>query len=96
LRIGGGSRLKILEAMAMQKAIVSTSIGAEGLTVENNKNIVIADEPETFAKAIIELIEQPELRDKLAIQGMELVHKRYRWEQIAIAFDQYIIKVVNS
>ena len=51
LRIGGGTRLKIYEAMAMEKAIVSTSIGAEGLPVTNGEEIVLADTPESFAEA---------------------------------------------
>ena len=56
LRIGSGTRLKILEAAAMAKAVVSTTIGAEGLTLENGKEIIIADEPQTIARAIAALL----------------------------------------
>ena len=55
LRIGGGTRLKIFEAMAMEKAIVSTSVGAEGLPVTDGTDLRIADTPETFAAAVVDL-----------------------------------------
>ena len=56
LRIGGGTRLKIFEAMAMGKAVVSTTVGAEGLPVTPGHDIVIADEPVRFAQAVVHLI----------------------------------------
>ena len=56
LRIGGGTRLKIFEAMAMGKAVVSTTVGAEGLPVTPGSDIVIADEPDAFARAVVDMI----------------------------------------
>lgn len=96
LRIGGGSRLKILEAMAMKKAIVSTSVGAEGLAVTSGQDIVIADTPCGFARAVVELIDDPNLRDNLSHQGFELVHQHYRWEKIAAVFDNYLNNIAGS
>ena len=60
LRIGGGTRLKILEALAMEKAVVSTSIGAEGLELINNKEVIIENEPVKFATRVVELLENPD------------------------------------
>src|SRR5208282_1666566 len=56
LRIGGGTRLKIYEAMAMGKAVVSTSIGAEGLDVRSGRDLILADDPAAFAEAILSLL----------------------------------------
>ena len=62
LRIGGGTRIKIFEAMATGKAVVSTTIGAEGLPVTNDKNIVLADTAEEFASKVISLMRDAALR----------------------------------
>ena len=79
LRIGSGTRLKILEALACGKAIVSTSIGCEGLAVTHYKDILIADRPEDFAKAVITLMKEKGLREKLGKEGRRLVEERYDW-----------------
>ena len=65
LRIGSGTRIKILEAAAMGKAIVSTSVGAEGLEFENGREIIIADRPQEFAEAVAHLLENRKLRDQM-------------------------------
>ena len=96
LRIGGGSRLKILEAMAMKKAIVTTSIGAEGLSVTPNYNILIEDKPQNFANAIVQLIDNTDLRNKISENGLTLVNEKYRWEQIAHRFNLYLKKIVEN
>ena len=83
LRIGGGTRLKILEAMAMGKPVISTSIGAEGLDVEDGRNILLADMPEDFNRHIIELFQNNEKRSKLAKAGRKLVEEKYDWSKIA-------------
>ena len=62
LRIGGGTRLKIYEAMATGKAVVSTTVGAEGLDVHHGRDIMLADDARSFAQAIIMLLRDPELR----------------------------------
>ena len=61
IRIGGGTRLKIYEAMAMEKPIVSTTIGAEGLPLRNGKELLLADTAESFAESIVKLLHQPGL-----------------------------------
>jgi len=96
LRIGGGSRLKILEAMAMEKPVVSTSIGAEGLQVRDGKNILIADSPEDFAKAVLICLDDVDLRKSLAIQGRRLVETNYRWEDQAKKLSNYINEIAHS
>ncbi len=82
LRVGGGSRLKILEAMAAGVPVVSTALGAEGLEVEHAKNILIADTSETMIEAIVGLIEQPEQRKQLSDAGRALVSNRYDWNTV--------------
>jgi len=83
LRVGGGSRLKILEAMAMKKAIISTSVGAEGLRVTDGKDILIADKPEDFANKVLLLIRDKATRRSIAHAAWKLVNSYYDWEIIA-------------
>lgn len=79
--IGSGTRLKILEALAMRKAVVSTSIGCEGLPVVNGKDLLIADEPEAFAEAVVRLLQHPPVRATLGARGRALVEAGYSWER---------------
>jgi len=83
IRIAGGSRLKILEAMAMRKAIVSTTIGAEGLKVENGTNIMLADSPSEFADNVIELLSNKSINSALGTEGWKLVKYSYDWDILA-------------
>ncbi|MGA2389749.1 MAG: glycosyltransferase [Candidatus Sulfotelmatobacter sp.] len=85
LRIGGGTRLKIFEAMAMGKAVVSTSIGAEGLDVVDGRDVLIADAPEAFATNIASLLRNPDLRQNYE-QAASALAARYDWSEIALAF----------
>ena len=82
LRIGGGTRLKILEALAMEKAVVSTSIGAEGLELINNKEVIIENEPVKFAARVVELLENPDRCRELGMIGRSRVQSDYGWEAI--------------
>jgi polysaccharide biosynthesis protein PslH len=82
LRMGGGTRLKILEALAMGKAIVSTSIGAEGLDVESGRDIVLADSAAEFAAAVERLLLDPAERAELGARGRETAAGRYDWRRI--------------
>jgi glycosyltransferase involved in cell wall biosynthesis len=90
LRIGSGTRLKILEAMSMKKAIVSTSIGSEGLEVENNKHLLIRDNPKEFAQAVIELLRDENLRLKLGVAGRKLVEEKYDWKKVFKDLDKIL------
>jgi len=83
LRIGGGSRLKILEALAAGKAVVSTSIGAEGLELESERHLLVADSPSEFARRVIELLTSKVARRRLGESGREFVVQRYGWDGIA-------------
>jgi sugar transferase (PEP-CTERM/EpsH1 system associated) len=82
LKVGGGSRLKILEAMAAGVPVISTTLGAEGLEVIHDKNILIADTDEKMIEAIIRLIEQPEQIARLSDAGRALVSNRYDWTTV--------------
>jgi polysaccharide biosynthesis protein PslH len=87
LRIGGGTRLKIFEAVAAKVPVVSTSIGAEGLPLEDGKHILIADRPEAFARKCLELLANPEQRCDLAERAWELVAGRYSWQAVIRDFE---------
>ncbi len=87
LRIGGGSRIKILEALAMGKPVVSTTIGAEGLAVSDDTHLLLADSPEELASRTIELLMSPELGARLGEQGRKLVQERYGWDRAADALE---------
>jgi len=83
LRIGGGSRLKILEAMAMKKPVVSTSVGAEGLEISIGENIAVADNPADFADACFRVMSDSRYSSYIAENGFSLVNERYRWDILA-------------
>jgi polysaccharide biosynthesis protein PslH len=82
LRVAGGTRLKILNAWAMGKAVVSTSIGCEGLAAADGENILIRDEPEAFARAVDSVLENHALRRRLEIEGRATVERLYGWNAI--------------
>lgn len=82
LRIGGGTRLKILEALSMQKAVVSTSVGCEGLDLKDNEHILIKNDPAEFACAVSELLKNESLRASLGSNGRKLVEERYDWGMV--------------
>jgi polysaccharide biosynthesis protein PslH len=89
LRIGGGTRLKIFEAMAMAKAMVSTSIGAEGLDVTDGRDLLIADNAQLFADSILRLLRDPKLR-RSCEQAAAALAARYDWSQIARRFSDVL------
>jgi glycosyltransferase involved in cell wall biosynthesis len=79
LRIGGGTRLKILEAMAMGKPTVSTPQGAEGLEVTHDKELLLADTPAGFADQLVRALEDAALARRLGLAARHLVEQRYGW-----------------
>lgn len=83
LRAGGGTRLKILEAMALGRPVVSTTIGCEGLNVVDGEHLLIADQPDRFAEATIRVLQDAGLRDALCTNARRLVEAQYGWNQIA-------------
>jgi polysaccharide biosynthesis protein PslH len=96
LRIGGGTRLKIFEAMAMGKAVVSTTIGAEGLPVTDGGNIALADDVDGFARAVVELIRNPERRRALEASARRLVVERYDWSAVAGSLEQALAELADG
>jgi len=95
LRTGGGMRIKILNALAMGKAVVSTSVGCEGIDIENGKNIYIADTEEGFAERVIELLEDESKREELGKEGLKLVSQKYQWERIAERIEDEYKKILK-
>jgi sugar transferase (PEP-CTERM/EpsH1 system associated) len=81
LLIGGGTRLKILEALAMGKAVVTTSLGCEGLELVSDQHAIIRDDPLDFAKAVVTLLREPALRVRLGTAGRALIAERYSWDR---------------
>jgi glycosyltransferase involved in cell wall biosynthesis len=96
LRIGGGTRLKIFEALAMGKAVVSTRIGAEGLPLVPGKHFIEADDPVDFAREVVTLLRDPTRRNYLAQMGRKLVEERYSWQQVAREFEIKCEEVINA
>jgi glycosyltransferase involved in cell wall biosynthesis len=91
LRVGGGTRLKIFEAMAAGIPVVSTRIGAEGLGARDGDTIRIADTPESFAGACIALLDSAAERERLRDRALQMVTEQYSWEAVASAFDRLLI-----
>lgn len=81
LLVGSGTRLKILEALAMRKAVASTDIGCEGLAVEPGKHLMVENQPEAFAQAVVYLLKHPEICAQLGAAGRLLIEAKYDWEQ---------------
>ena len=96
LRIGSGTRLKILEALAMGKAIVSTTVGAEGLDLKDGEEIFIADEPIAFADAVTRLLMDSELRRRIGENGRARVERDYDWRSIGEKLYGVYTKIVQS
>ncbi len=82
LRMGGGTRLKLLEAMAMGKAVVATRLGAEGYPVTDGRELLLADTPADFAAAVVALLRAPERRAELGRVARTFVEQRYDWRVI--------------
>jgi glycosyltransferase involved in cell wall biosynthesis len=95
LRIGGGTRLKIYEAMAAGKAVVSTSVGAEGLDVHHGRDVMLADSAGTFAESVISLLADADLRDQQGRAAVELA-SNHGWPVIARRFDEVLRRVAGE
>lgn len=96
LNMGSGTRLKVVEALAMKKPVVSTSIGCEGIDVENEKHLLIRDDPAAFAEAVISLFEDRDLRERLITNGYELVKQHYDWSVIGQSIDQALSDLISQ
>ncbi len=96
LRIGGGSRLKILEALASGLPVVSTRTGAEGLHLENGRDLTLVERPEEMARALVDCIQAPEKARRMAEQGRVLVRERYNWDVLADKLEGVWESVANA
>ncbi|MEO0509176.1 MAG: glycosyltransferase family 4 protein [Verrucomicrobiota bacterium] len=93
LRIGGGTRLKIVESLGMCCPVVSTTLGAQGLDLENEKDILLADTETGMADAVVRLLNDEELRLSLEAVGLVTVRSNYLWEQLGAKLNQYLTKL---
>lgn len=96
LRVGGGTRLKILEAMALGAPAVATTKGAEGLEVRNEEHLLLADTPEVFAEAVIRLCQEPGLRQRLAANARQLIRQHYDWATLMPRFLDLVEQVSRA
>ena len=96
LRVGGGTRLKILEGMAMSKSIVSTSVGAEGIDHTDGQNILLKDTPEDFSEAVVTVMKDTALRQKLEKGGRDLVEAKYDWRAVTDKLSDVFERAVNK
>jgi sugar transferase (PEP-CTERM/EpsH1 system associated) len=96
LRIGGGTRIKVYEAMAMGKAVVSTAVGVEGLPVADGVNVIIADDPDNFARSVIRVLRDREMRSRIEKGARDFVEKNVSWEKAAETFRSICCRVVNE
>jgi glycosyltransferase involved in cell wall biosynthesis len=94
-RQGGGTRLKILEAMALGTPVIATSKGAEGLDVVDGEHLLIEDNPSAFAEATLRLLKNPVLRARLAHNARALVETQYDWEAIGAQFVELVASVLR-
>jgi len=96
LRIGGGTRMKIYEAMAMSRAVVSTAVGAEGLDFNDGVDIRLADDPAAFAGAVAGLLADSVARDAMGAAARRLVEEHFGWERVARVFGDLCGEAVTS
>jgi glycosyltransferase involved in cell wall biosynthesis len=94
LRLGSGTRLKILEAWAMARPVVSTTLGAEGLDAVPGRHLLVADDPADFARSVLRILGEPGLGDELGREGRALVSERYSWRGAAGALGAFFKQVL--
>ena len=96
LRVGGGTRLKILQAMALGTPVVATSKGAEGLDVHPERDILIGDTPERFSAQVLRVLEDPALGCRLAAAARLLVSEQYTWERSGERLNEAVSEAVST
>jgi sugar transferase (PEP-CTERM/EpsH1 system associated) len=96
LRIGGGTRIKIFEAMAMGSTVVSTTVGAEGLPVTHGQNILLADSPEAFASQTVAMLTQFAERKRIGRAARHLVESRYGWPEVTNVLERVLMQVAKA
>lgn len=96
LRIGGGTRLKIVEAMAKAKPVISTRIGAEGIDVVSGESALLADEPEAFAAHVESVLADAELARRVGQAARKLAVERYSWPALASGLERFYEQLLAS
>lgn len=96
LRIGGGTRLKIYEAMAMGKPLVSTTVGAEGLPVTDARELILADTPQAFSEAVVRILTNEKLASELGARAAHLVRAQFGWAKAAEIFAEICHRAVRG
>ena len=94
LRVGGGTRLKIFEAMAMGKPVVSTSLGAEGLPLASGEDLLLADDPVSFARAVVRILSERSLAERLGATARARVNDRFGWDSVTAEFAEICERTV--
>jgi glycosyltransferase involved in cell wall biosynthesis len=95
LLAGGGTRLRVLEAMAMRIPIVSTRVGVEGIECVPGQHVLIADAAADFAHELITLLDHEELGERLAMEGRQLIEHRYSWQVVGDTLDAFYRRIVG-
>lgn len=96
LRVGSGTRLKILEALAMEKPVVATSIGCEGLAMVDGEHLVVADDPQSFAEETARLMSDRKLAAELGRSGRVLTERDYSWSVIVHRLEQFHTQLISK
>ena len=96
LRLGGGTRLKIVEGMAMGKAIVSTTLGAEGIEAVPGRDLLVEDQPAAFADAVKRLLAEPRLAARIGQSARQLAVERYAWRESARALESFYRQILEA
>jgi glycosyltransferase involved in cell wall biosynthesis len=95
IRVGGGTRLKIYEAMAMEKPVVSTTVGAEGLPVRDGAELLLADTPEAFAASVLKVLTDERAARELGGRAAATVREHFGWERVASQFAEACERAVR-
>lgn len=96
VRIGSGTRLKVLEALAMARPLVSTSLACEGLDLEPGHHLLVADDPSQFAEAVIRVLEDQPLADRLSAAGRQLMEARFGWDVVTAQLEEFHDRVLAA
>jgi glycosyltransferase involved in cell wall biosynthesis len=96
LHAGGGMRVKIVDAWCWGVPIAATTVGAEGIDVRNGENILIADDPPDLARALVDLLKDPERGEAMRERGRTWVENRYNWRKVYPAWDEVYARVLGT
>ncbi|MBT8489142.1 MAG: glycosyltransferase [Gemmatimonadetes bacterium] len=96
IRVGGGTRIKILESWALGRAVVTTTLGCEGLDVTDGVNALVRDDPKQFAAAVAGVLDDADLRGRLGREGRATVEAKYSWTQVGASVRQRYSDLIES